>query len=188
MTQMGLLIFLYNYNLLHFFRDTHHSRHLNDRAASGHPERRPCHAAEIITTFWCMKDRSPLGVETETFGFFGVYLGCRRETVRVAVFEVFWPFSSLSVPPCLRPILGNDSCPRKVFLCVRVSAGIVVIGQSEPPISVSRTRFLLHEPLPERSGTLPVRSSHRQLHVKRGNNTVLRGNVTGVKRRSWKWI
>lgn len=33
----------------------------------------------------------------------------------------------------------------RVFLCVRISARIVVIGQSEPPISVSRTGFLLHE-------------------------------------------
>lgn len=76
----------------------------------------------------------------------------------------FCPFFLLSVASCLRLILGSDSRPVRV-VSREDSFGIVVIGQCEPPISVSRTHFLFHEPLPVCSGPLPVRSSHRQIHV-----------------------
>jgi len=78
---------------------------------------RPSPAAEIITTSWwlCLKNcivknRSPLGVKAEN-----IWVSWRLFRLQTGhgVRCSFWGFFDLSphCAPCLRLILGNDSCP-----------------------------------------------------------------------------
>lgn len=107
MTQMGLLIFLYNYNLLHFSE----TPIIHGFSIIG-PSREPPISCSWDNNYFLMhwEEQITTGRRERNIWVFGVYLGCRQENVW-AVFEVFRPFSSLSVPPCLRLVFRKWLVP-----------------------------------------------------------------------------